>query len=86
MMNYYGIVTEVVEGRGVFVNAMIGGQTGTYGPMHYLSSNGETVMFETGDRVLFTSVGRIADHFIILGKVVDPTAPGYFPLTDVVIP
>lgn len=85
-MNHYGVVAEVIEGRGVYVESMMGGQTAKYGPMHYLSSTGEAVIFAPGDSVLFTNVGRIADNFIILGKVVDPTAPGYFPLSDVVLP
>lgn len=85
MQCQYGVVAEVIEGRGVYVEAMIGGQSGRYGPMHYLSSNGDAVIFKSGDRVLFTNVGRIADNFIIVGKVVDPTAPGYFPPGDPVI-
>jgi hypothetical protein len=75
---YYGMVVSQ-NNRGLFVESNISGIPNQYGPMNYVSSDGSTITYKAGDKVLFTNVGRIADNFIILGKVVDI---GYAPYSQ----
>lgn len=77
MSTFIGTVTEVIDGKGIYVEMSTSGMPARYGPMLYVTSDGIPVFYASGDRVLVMSVGRIADNFIIVGKVIDPGNPPY---------
>jgi hypothetical protein len=69
----------------MYVEINRSGQVGKFGPMLWLSSttvnftDGTSGVFppNVGDKVLVTSIGKIADNFIIVGVVADPAAGTY---------
>lgn len=67
--NYIGTVVGE-DDQGLYVEVFRDGQTVKYGPMHYVSSSGETVDYNSGDAVFITSI-FFRDQFIVIGKYID---------------